>query len=174
MRLELSAASRITIELRATGLLKVVGHDPTLVAHPEPVSFELGEGEIDVPVEVRFSAARIEMPADLGASDREKMRENMLGRDVLDASRHPRVELRGRYRGTIESGRLEGDLVLRGSPRRIGMDVRVARDDTTLIVTGIWEGRLVDLGIKPFKALMGALRLEDWIRIRLDARLAGG
>ena len=50
------------------------------------------------------------------------------------------------------------------------MDVRIARDGTTLAATGTWEGRLTDLGIKPFKALMGALRLQDWVRLTLDGR----
>jgi hypothetical protein len=39
-----------------------------------------------------------------------------------------------------------------------------------LLATGAWEGRLTDLGVPPFKALLGAIRLEDWIRLRLEAR----
>jgi hypothetical protein len=40
------------------------------------------------------------------------------------------------------------------------------------VATGAWEGRLTDLGIRPFKALLGAIKLEDWIAVRLDARFA--
>ena len=40
-----------------------------------------------------------------------------------------------------------------------------------ILARGAWEGRLTDLGIKPFKALLGALKLEDWIRLRLEASL---
>ena len=43
MRLELSADSRVLIELRATGLLRAVGHDPILVARAEPLVLEVPE-----------------------------------------------------------------------------------------------------------------------------------
>ncbi len=172
MRFALSLTSRVLVELRATGLLRAVGHDPTLVARPEPAEIDVGSGPVDASVDVRFLAERIEIPAELSASDRARMRDNLLSRDVLDASRHAHVELRARYRGTTEQGRLEGSLVVRGVARPITMDVRATADGSSLRVTGAWEGRLTDLGIKPFKALMGALRLEDWIRLRLDAQLA--
>ena len=42
----------------------------------------------------------------------------------------------------------------------------------TLVATGTWEGRLTELGIKPFKALLGAIKLDDWVSLRVDARFA--
>jgi hypothetical protein len=171
MRLQLSSDSRVFIDLRATGLLRAIGHDPTLTARPEPVWFEADTGPLDVPVEVRFSADRIDPPEDIGPSDGDKMRDNLRGADVLHVARYPSIDLRGRYRGSLEGGRLEGELVVRGAPRRIAMDVVVAHDGYARTARGSWSGRLTDLGIKPFKALMGALRLEDWIQIRVEARL---
>jgi hypothetical protein len=50
------------------------------------------------------------------------------------------------------------------------MKVRVARDGDRFIAAGRWEGKLSALGVKPFKALLGALKLEDWICLRLQAR----
>jgi polyisoprenoid-binding protein YceI len=97
------------------------------------------------------------------------MRENTLGPEVLDAGHHPTLEFRGRYAGTRSSGTLEGELVVRGVPRRFSMGVEVAGSGGKLVATGVWEGRLTDLGIKPFKALLGALKLQDWIRLRLHA-----
>ena len=170
MRLHLAPGSRVLIDLRATGLLRAVGHDPTLVARPEAMAIDLGEGVLDVPVNARFRVDAIEPPADLSASDREKMRDNLEGRDVLDAARYPVVELTGRYAGTVERGRLDAELTIRGVPRRVALDVQVIHEGQVYVVTGAWQGKLTDLGIKPFKALMGALRLEDWARIRLDSR----
>lgn len=170
MRLELSPDSRVLIELRATGLLRAVGHDPTLVAHPEALVVEVPDGEIDVPLEARFRVDAIEPPADIDASDRDKMRDNLRGRDVLDAARFPIVTMRGRYRGSVEKGRLEGELEIRGKAHRVAMDVSVTREWEVRVASGAWEGRLTELGIKPFKALFGALRLEDWVRLRIDAR----
>lgn len=162
------------VDLRATGLLRAVGHDPTLVARPEPLSLEVGEGAIDVPVEVRFRADALEPPQDLSASDRGKMLENVRGADVLDVARFPLVVLRGRYAGTLEGGRLAGELVVRGAPHGVALEVRVAQETGALLATGAWEGKLTDLGIRPFKALLGALKLKDWIGLRLEARLVRG
>ncbi len=172
MRLQLTSDSRIFVDLRATGLLRAVGHDPTLSARPEPVWFEAPDaGAIDLPVEVRFRAALIEAPEGLSPSDCDRMHDNLRGADVLDVARFPTVDLRARYRGSLEAGRLEGDLVVRGSPRRVAVDIAIAHEGYARTARGSWTGRLTDLGIKPFKALMGALRLEDWIQIRVEARL---
>jgi polyisoprenoid-binding protein YceI len=172
MRLQLTADSRVLVDLRATGLLKAVGHDPTVTARPEPASMEVEDATpIDVPVRVRFRADRIEPPTDISTADAGKMRDNLRSAEVLDVGRFPFVDLEGRYTGTLEGGRLQGHLTVRGVPRPLSMDIVVVREGEGRTAKGTWSGRLTDLGIKPFKALMGALRLEDWVRIRLEARL---
>lgn len=173
LRFELCPDSCVRVDLRATGILKAVGHNPTLTCAPEWLEIGEAAGDaIDVPVSARFRVDAIEPPADIAASDRDRMRDNLRGAEVLDVARFPTIELRARYTGTLEAGTLSGDLVVRGAPRPIRMDVRIASDGERYAVAGTWEGKLTDLGVKPFKALLGALKLVDWIRIRLDARLA--
>jgi hypothetical protein len=172
MRLELSPESCVFVDLRRAGLLGVFGHTPTLCARPVPSTIDVSEREpIDVAIDTHFLVLDIEPPEDMPASDREQLRENLRGSEVLDVTRFPSIELRGRYVGTFDRGRLTGDLELRGAPRRIVMDVHVTRDANHLVARGVWEGRLTDLGIKPFKALLGALKLQDWIRLRMEASL---
>jgi polyisoprenoid-binding protein YceI len=173
MRLELTPQSRLLIDLRATGLLQAIGHDPTLSVRSEPFTIDVAEADrIDLPVDVRFPATSIEPPADLSASDRGKMRDNLLGRDVLDAARFPMLVFQGRYAGTLAEGALAGDLLVRGVPRSMHLQVALDRVRGEIIARGLWQGRLTDLGIRPFRALLGALRLEDWIRVRLEAAFA--
>jgi hypothetical protein len=170
MRLELSPETRVLIDLRAIGLLRAIGHSPTLVARAEPQRIDIGEGPaIEAPIDVRFLAATIEPPVDIPASDREKMLENMRGREVLDVSSFPTIDLHGRYTGSRERGRLSGDLSVRGVPRALSMEIQVAWSDSPITARGTWEGRLTDLGIKPFRAMLGALKLENWIRLRVEA-----
>ncbi len=175
MRLALHPDTRVFIDLRATGLLRAVGHDPTLAARPEPATFEVpGDPALPVPVALVFRADRIEAPPELDRGDRARMLDNLRSADVLEAARYPTVELQGRYVGDLARGHLDGELVLRGARRRIGLGLEVSRDPgegRVLRARGTWEGRLTDLGIKPFRALMGALRLEDWIGLRVEARL---
>lgn len=170
MHLQLTADSRVCIDLRATGLLRAVGHDPTLVAVAGPCALDVSEaGALEVPLFVSFRVDRIEPPLGLGASDRDKMRENLEGADVLDAKRFPTLDVRGKFVGSTEQGRVDGELVVRGVPRRLSFDVQIVRDSGRFVVNGSWDGRLTDLGIKPFRALLGALRLDDFIRLRLEA-----
>jgi polyisoprenoid-binding protein YceI len=173
MRLQVKDGSRVFIDLRATGLLRAVAHSPTLTARPERVTVDLAEpagGAVDATVEASFAAVAIEAPADISASDRDKMVDNVRGREVLDAARFPTIDFRGRYEGTLEGGTLSGDLRVRGVARRVSMRVRVAREAGALVARGAWEGRLTDLGVRPFKALLGAIKLEDRITLRLEAR----
>jgi hypothetical protein len=170
MRLVLDDAACVQIDLRATGLLGGLGHDPTLTARAGRLELDVPDGAVDLPVEARFAVDSIQVPENIPESDRRKMRENMLSRDVLDAARFPTMDLRGRYRGTLEGGTLSGELVVRGAPRPIAMPVRIAREGDRFTATGRWEGKLTALGVKPFKALLGALKLEDWALIRLQAR----
>jgi hypothetical protein len=173
MRLDLDDL-HVLIDLRATGLLRAVGHDPTLTARPEArVAVDVGAGsQLGFPVAVAFRADAIELPSDISASDRQKMRENLLGAEVLDAARHPAISFTGRYEGSLEGGSLSGDLVVRGAPRRLELQLRSTRSGDRLSARGAWEGRLTSLGIKPFKALLGALKLQDWIRLRVEAQVA--
>jgi hypothetical protein len=182
MRLRLqsgtSPGSRVLIDLRATGLLKAVAHDPTLTARPDRVAVELegaappGDGTIAARVEATFRVHAIEAPQDIPRGDRDQMVENLRGREVLDAARFPTIDFRGRYSGTLEAGTLAGDLAIRGGARPLSLPVRATREGPELAATATWEGRLTDLGVKPFKALLGAIKLEDWIRLRLELRFA--
>ncbi len=175
MHLELSSDSRVFVHLRAAGLLRAVAHDPTLSAPVERLSFDWpgaagGDGPVDVSFVVRCPVAAIEPPSDLGRADREKMIANMRGAQVLDGARFPLVELYARYAGTLAAGALTGDLVVREVRRPITMAIALVRERQRLIARGAWEGRLTDLGIKPFRALLGAVKLDDWVRLRLEAR----
>jgi hypothetical protein len=166
MRFELSTDSRVFVDLRAAGLLKAVGHDATLSARPEAATIDPDDGR----VVVKFPVRAIEPPPNMPEPDQQKMMDNLRGVDVLDAKRFPVVELRAHYEGTVDGGELRGELLVRGQPRLIAMTVSTTRQWDILVATGVWEGTLGELGIKPFKALWGALRLEDWIRLRLEAR----
>ncbi len=117
MRLQLQDGSRIFIDLRATGLLRAVAHSPTLTARPARVTVDFADPPGESVVEATFRADAIEAPADIPASDREKMVENMRNREVLEASRFPTIDFRGRYAGTLDGGTLSGDLQVRSTVR---------------------------------------------------------
>jgi polyisoprenoid-binding protein YceI len=169
MGLQLLDGSRVFIDLRATGLLKSLAHSPTLVARPARVTVDFAAPDEPVEVDATFAVNAIEAPADISASDREKMLDNMR-RDVFDVARFPSVGFQGQFTGSLERGSLTGDLLVKGASRRITIPFAVSTEANALVARGTWEGRLTDLGIKPFKALLGAIKLEDWIALRVEAR----
>ena len=182
MRLHLDDASRIFIDLRATGLLRAVAHSPTLTARPERLTVDFAhrpdEADGEATLEATFRADAIEAPADIPAADREQDGRQPAGprgarRAPLSDDRLSRP-LRGDPRVGDALGRSAG--TRRAAP---GLDAASASraQGGRLVATGAWQGRLTDLGIRPFKALLGAIKLEDWIAVRLDLRFdepAGG
>lgn len=172
MRLELTEESRVRVRLRATGVVRsLMAHDRLLTGRPRLRRLlEISSGsETDVEVAAELPATSIEpADADLSAGDRRKILTNLRGDRVLDADRHPVIEFSGAYRGGAGAGELRGDVLVRGRPQPIVFDVELSESPESWRAVGSWTGALRELGIKPFKALLGTIRLEDWIRVELD------
>jgi polyisoprenoid-binding protein YceI len=171
VKLRLSQSSRVSVTVRSKGVLGALEHQPTFTATPSMQgALEIDASRpIDVAVEASVRGAELEPPVDASAFDRKQMADNLRGKQVLEVARWPSLTFRGRYTGTTEKGRLAGTLEIRGEPRAIACDVTVAADGARLRARGRWQGTLTALGIKPFKALLGALRLHDEVTIELDA-----
>lgn len=98
---------------------------------------------------------------ELGARDRKKI-EATIRDEILRTRQHPGIEFRGR----IEEPRLRvvGELSLKGVRRPLTIIATRERDRIRARV----ELRPSDFGIEPFKALAGAIRLQDRVRVELD------
>jgi hypothetical protein len=175
MVLQLLDRSRVFIDLRATGLLKSLAHDPTLSARPTRATVAFTAPNVPAAVEATFDVNGIEAPPGISPADREKMLDNMR-HEVLDAARFPTLAFRGEFMGTLERGTLTGDLVVRGAPRPVSFAIaaspEASADGPVLVARGTWEGRLSGLGLRPYKALLGAIKLDDWVALRIEARVA--
>lgn len=174
MDLKSTDRSRVFVEVRSKGLLGALEHHLIFAATPETfvVSGVGDDGAIDVAIEATVVVANLVPPLVTSPSDRERMLDNLRGRDVLDAQKFPTLTLRGHYTGTLDSGTLKGDLVLRGSSRAIAFAVRAnGKNGDARRFDAVWEGTQTELGIKPFRAMLGALQLRDWMKIRLEIEL---
>ena len=94
-------------------------------------------------------------------------RKNMLGPDLLDAAHYPEVQVRavkllGPDWGPDATVRIE----LHGVSRDLTVPIAVARDGDTLAVTGGFDLRQSDFGLKPFSILGGGLQVADALRVR--------
>ena len=108
---------------------------------------------------------------ELSQNDREKIQDTM--RDVLHVQDHAEARLSARLLNAAPPFLIEGQLTLRGETRPI--QLRLERDADRLL--GAITVTPSQWGIRPYRALGGTLKLQDRVRINIDASaewLTGG
>ena len=96
-------------------------------------------------------------------------RENMLGPAVLDAANHPRVGVHAVVvGGELPELILEATLVLKGRSHALQLPVQVDIEGDTLRARGALVLRQGELGLVPFSAAGGLLRVADAMVVRFD------
>lgn len=151
------------------GALSAVGHD--LKLRVTDFKIEVGE-EPSVKTELRADSLRVVGVLRNGTVDERepsprdrKEIEGNIAREVLDAGRHPEIAFRSKsVERTGPSARIAGSLDLRGVMRDIAFEARQEGDR--------WVARVPihqpDFRIKPFKALLGALRVKPEVVVEVS------
>ncbi len=150
------------------GLLSAAGHDLELSARTATVQLDLEAQRVTVEIaagslEVLHAVANGQpAPSLLSTSDRAEIQKN-LSRSVLEVSRFPTI----RYEGRIDGDRLAGRLELHGSiqPR----DLAFTREGNRIQLEAELDQR--DFGIRPFRALLGALKVQARVRVQVRVQL---
>ena len=122
-----------------------------------------------------------DFPPAVPQSARDGTRRNMLGPAVLDGAEYPEVVLRSLRLEPAAGGAADTlavflDAEVRDQHRTISVPVRYQLAGDTLTVTGETALRQSELGLTPFTALMGALAVQDEMRVRfrIVARAGAG
>ena len=143
------------------GLFSAVGHD--LCLRVERFAVEV-TGDAQAPsILARFDAASLRATGDVSPSDARKIERNAAD-DVLDARRFATIEFRStRVVRDGERARINGALTLHGQTRPLSFDASADAAAWTA------EVRLDqrDFGIKPFTAMLGALRVRADVLVRI-------
>jgi hypothetical protein len=180
-----AAESLLTLLVYRGGALAAAGHNHVVASHTLTGTLYLpgdvlkGSVELHVAVaeltvdepELRALEPAADFPPEVPQSAREGTRRNMLGAAVLDAAEYPEVVLRserlepaaGTAAGTLAAVL---DAEVRGQHRTISVPLRYELAGATLTVTGESTLRQSELGLTPFTALMGALAVQDEMRVR--------
>ena len=160
----------IAITVRRGGALARLGHDHVVAARRidgrvDPAAglavlrFRLDEMTVDEAALRREAGLTTQPSADAVAGTRV----NMLTR-VLDAARHPFVEVRAQRGGT--PGMLQADITLHGVTRRYAVPADIERDPQGVTARGTLTLRQTDFGITPFSVMGGAMAVQDTLEIR--------
>ena len=149
------------------GALSAVGHDLKLRA----TSFEIERDGDDVRVVVASDSLEVAAcikngsEASVSLVDRKVIERNAT-KDVMKAKKHPEVVYEGTLTDQTEgSFRLDGELTLQGTTRPLEIEFEKEGDR--------WRGEATvnqpDWGIKPYKTMLGALKIKPEVRVEVYA-----
>jgi polyisoprenoid-binding protein YceI len=157
-RFDANSASCTVFTFRE-GLLSAVGHDLTLAV----TRFAIDIADDDA-IHARFEAASLRVQGAISDGDRRTI-ERQATNDVLAAQRFPAIHFRStRVVRQGAQAHIDGELTLHGQTRALSC---AASDDGTQ-----WTAEVTldqrDYGIKPFSAMLGALRVRADVRVRVS------
>ncbi len=123
--------------------------------------------EVDPP-ELRSDEGS-EFPPDVPESAKQGTRKNLLSEALLDAERYPGVTISATgVEGTRESLQVTALVGIRDQQHEISVPVAVQYQEDRLRASGEFKVRQTELGLKPFSALMGALQVQDELKVKFD------
>ena len=130
--------------------------------------------ELEVPVaeltvdEAELRAAQgADFAADVPDSAKDATRRNMLGAAVLDAEHYPQISLRSANL-EVNGDRLmtQVEVRIRDQVRTFTAAVSYTLNSNELLLQGELPIKQTDLGLAPFKALLGALQVQDQMQLQ--------
>jgi polyisoprenoid-binding protein YceI len=179
-----AAESRLSVRLFRKGLFSGFGHEHVIVARGlagrvvlDPQNARAAKAEVAVAVSVLEVDAPAErkragLEGELEEDDRASVRKTMLGPDQLDVQRFPhiRAETEG-VEGALPRLTLRTSIRIKGTQRTVQVPATVLVNGETLTAEGEFELLQSAFGIEPFSVLLGAVAVED--RVRIAFRLVG-
>lgn len=181
------ARSQLIVLVYRAGSLAALGHNHVIACHcvtgtvylprdPLRASFDLRvavkQFTVDDPA-LRAAEHSAQFPPDVPQSARQGTRHNMLGAALLNAATFPDIALRAEgLRHSSDGG--PDDLVaevlvrVRGQVRSLSVPVRYHIESDQIEVTSEFPLRQTDLGLTPFSAVGGALKVRDGMKVRLE------
>jgi hypothetical protein len=156
------------------GLLSAVAHDLEIRVE----RFDLDVDDASLAVKARFDPTSLRVvaavvggapnPATLSEGDRRKIEENIAG-DVLHVLRHRTIEFTSTsVRPEGEGYRVEGDLALHGTTRPLSFVAKPAGDRVVAEISL----HQPSFGIKPYSAMLGALKIKPEVLVRCSVARA--
>ncbi len=155
------------------GVAKKVGHDLIIEAKKWTAKVNVDADDLTKSTaSVTVDTRSLEVVSGEGGAkalsdkDRKDIKEN-IDKKVLKTDKFPditftssRVESKGADKVTVH-----GDVTIMGTARPASMDITLAAGKAT----GTMTLKQTDWGIKPFSALMGALKLADVLQVQVEA-----
>lgn len=190
--------SLLVIRVYRGGALASAGHNHVIASRALSGTVYVPGDLMHASFELRFPVAGLavdepalrgrenptDFPPDVPESARQGTRRNMLGEALLDGERHPQIVLRALRLGSPATDRSASSAARQGTvmtrvqttvrdePRAITVPVSYRLEGDALTAWGDATVRQSELGLTPFSAMLGALQVQDEMRVsfRIVAR----
>jgi polyisoprenoid-binding protein YceI len=161
------------------GLLSAAGHNlmirvrrftVTVDDATSAVDAHFDAASLEVVSAVRYSAlqtgalpSRVPLPSALSESDKRTIEQKMI-EEVLEAARYPEIRfVSSRVTPVGDGFHVEGSLTLHGRTREVAFDA-LPEGKRLVAEVGLHQP---DYGIKPYSALLGALKVKPEVTVRI-------
>jgi len=112
-----------------------------------------------------------DFPLNISDSAREGTKRHMLEDVQLDGEHYPFITLKAvTIVGTAAAPQITFNLTLKDQTRAITIPVELESSERQLHVRGEFEIKQSDFGIKPFSVAMGAMQVQDAVKIKFDLK----
>jgi len=177
-----SEESWIRVLVYRAGLMSGLGHNHIVSSHEIDGIIKYTTELADVSVDMRFPVASLvvdnaalrdlegdDFPGRLPEKDIQATRRNMLGRKLLDADNFSEIRIRSTsVSGQMDSMTVVAEIDIAGQTNSITFPASVRRSDNQLLISGMAQVSHRDLGLKPFSAGFGTLRVHQNMAIRFE------
>ena len=142
-----------------------VGRDP--LQSQLMLEFKVADLSVDNP-ELRKLAGP-DFPGQIPAKDIAGTKANMLGKKLLQAERFPSIQLRSeQFRGSMPNLEIEASITVRDAEFTVVFPARVEVSGDSFVARGELKLSHAEIGLKPFKAVLGTLRVRDTLLLKYE------
>jgi hypothetical protein len=177
-----SRGSLLTILAFRGGALAKAGHNHVIASHDISGTFYVPDDVLRSTFELHVPVAQLsidepelrvqegpDFPAEVPESAKEGTRRNMLSEALLSGTQYPDITLVGQHIDGAAMGaavRAEVQVSIRGQTHTVSVPVVYSLAKGELTASGELPIKQTDLGLTPFSAMLGALQVQDELRIR--------
>jgi polyisoprenoid-binding protein YceI len=185
-----ASESLLTILAFRGGALAKAGHNHVIASHDVSGTFYVPQEVLRSTFELHVPVAQLtidepglraqegpDFPAEVPESAKEGTRRNMLSEALLNGAQYPELTLVSQRiaPGAMGSSvQADVQITVRGQSHTIPVPVAYSLSGGELVASGDVPLKQTDLGLTPFSAMLGALQVQDELRVRfrIVARLS--
>jgi polyisoprenoid-binding protein YceI len=165
---------RLLLRTGRKGVGSTVGHDLTIEVADWSAQVDIpeaapGEATVTAQVELGSLAVREGSGGALPLSDKDRREIDKNARKTLDVDHHPTATFEStRVVADDDHGTISGTLTLHGRAAPVDVQVRGVTPDRYRATTVVTQSAY---GIKPYSALLGALKVRDDVEVEVEVDL---